>query len=68
MEVEKHSIVLKIVVKEKAIGTNFALYNVYGPYVNRKGFWEAFFSSGMMETRNVIIGGDLNITLSKKEN
>ena len=65
---EKHSTVLKKVVKEKATGTNFALYNVYGPYVNRKGFWEPLFSSGMLETRNVILGGDLNLTLLEKEN
>ena len=68
MLVEKHSSLLKIVLKGKATGTTFSLYNVYGPYLNRKGFWEAFFSLGMLETRNVILGGDLNLTLSQKEN
>ena len=32
MLVEKHSTVLKIVLKEKATGMDFAMYNVYGPY------------------------------------
>ena len=68
MQEEKHSMVLKIVLKEKASGISFAIYNAYGPYQDRKGFWEAFFKSILMETRNVIIEGDLNLTLSKKEN
>ena len=63
MLVEKHSTMLKTMLKEKATGTAFALYNVYGPYLNRKGFWESFFSSRMLEIRNVILGGDLNLTL-----
>ena len=65
---DKYSTMLKIVLKEKAFGISFTMYNVYGPYLDRKGFWEAFFSSGLLESRNVILGGDLNLTLSKKEN
>ena len=59
---------LKTVLKEKASGISFAMYNVYGPYQDRKGFWEAFFSSGFLESRNVILGGDLNLTISEEEN
>ena len=68
MQEEKHSTVLKTVLKEKASGISFAMYNVYGPYQDQKGFWEAFFNSGLLETRNLIIGGDMNLTLSEKEN
>ena len=68
MREEKHSSVLKIVLKEKALGKSFALYNVYGPYLERKGFWEEIFSSRLMEARNVILGEDLNLTLSENEN
>ena len=60
--------VLKKILKEKATGESFSFYNVYGPYMNKKGFWEAFFSLGLLETKNVILGGDLNLTLSKNEN
>ena len=68
MQEEKHSTVLKTVLKEKASSISFAIYNAYGPYQDRKGFSEAFFKSSLMETRNVIIEGDLNLTLSEKEN
>ena len=33
MQEEKHSSVLKIFLKEKSSGKYFALYNVYGPYL-----------------------------------
>ena len=65
---EKHSSVFKIVLKEKASGKSYAMYNVYGPYLERKGFWEEIFISGLIEERNVILCGDLNLTLSKHEN
>ena len=63
---EKHSLALKTILKEKAMGNSYALYNVYRPYQYRKGFWEILFSSGILEPANVILGGDLNLTLSKK--
>ena len=58
----------KTVLKEKVTGESFASYIVYGPYQNMKGLWESFFSSGLLELKNVILGGYLNITLSEKEN
>ena len=68
MQENKHSSVLKIVLKEKSLGKSFAMYNVYWPYLERKGFWEENFISGLIEERNVILGEDLNLTLSEKEN
>ena len=59
---------LKIVLKEKSLGKSFAMYNVYGPYLERKGLWEEIFISRLIEARNVILGGDLNLTLSENEN
>ena len=44
IEVTKHSTVLKIVLKEKSTRESFYLYNVYGPYEERKGLWESFFT------------------------
>ena len=32
VQVEKHSMVLKTILKEKAMGNSYALYNVYRPY------------------------------------
>ena len=63
---DKYSTMLKIVLKEKSFGISFIMYNVYSPYLDRKGFLKAFFSSGLLELENVKLDGDLNITLSKK--
>ena len=63
----KHSTVLKTVLKEKAIGESYTLYNVYGTYQEIKWLWKSIFSSGMLELKNMILGGDLNLTLSEKE-
>ena len=54
--------------KEKSSIESYDFYNVYGPYQNIKVFWELFFSSGLLEPRNMIMGGDLNLTLLEKEN
>ena len=54
--------------KKKASAKSFALYNVYGPYLERKGLWKEIFISTLIEARNMILGGDLNLTLSEKEN
>ena len=43
----KQNTVLKTVLKEKSTKESYALYNVYGPCQERKGFWESFFSSAM---------------------
>ena len=60
---EKHNTVLKTVLKEISYGEFYAFYNVYGPYHNRKVLWEEFFSFGLLEPKNMIMGGDLNLTL-----
>ena len=65
---EKHSSMLKTVLKEKYSGKCFVMYNVYGPYHDQKGLWEEFFTFGLTKARNVILGGDLNLSLTKKEN
>ena len=66
--VAKHNTVLKTVLMEKAIGESYALYNVYGPYQENKGFWETFFFSRMLDPKNMILRGDLNLTFYEKEN
>jgi hypothetical protein len=43
------------------------LINVYGPYVDRIPFWEGLGRSGVLEAPNIILGGDLNFTISMHE-
>ena len=68
IKTKKHNTVLKTTLKEKSFGKIYVIYDVYGPYQNRKVFWKYFFSSGLLEPKNMILGGDLNLTLSEKEN
>jgi len=41
--------------------------NLYGPYGGRKTFWEGIGDSSILKGENVIIGGDINLTLNKRE-
>ena len=41
--------------------------NCYGPYSNRKDFWNQRREDGLLLDPTVIIGGDLNLTLSSRE-
>ena len=41
--------------------------NIYGPYTNRKDFWEKFGGSGIIDFQNIIIVGDLNFTMANSE-
>jgi hypothetical protein len=51
----------------KATKRNINLLNVYGPFLERKAFWTTLASSGLLSLRNLVIAGDLNLTLSSGE-
>lgn len=43
------------------------LINIYGPCHNRVGFWDKLTTSYFMDKDNIIIGGDLNLSLAHVE-
>ena len=50
-------------------GLSFPLniLNVYGPYKNRIQFWDNTLSGGLLNLPNLVLAGDLNLTLSPSE-
>jgi exonuclease III len=47
--------------------TPFKIFNCYAPYKEHEPFWKELFDSGFLHEDNIIIGGDLNFTLSANE-
>ena len=49
------------------IGRLITVLNIYGPYLNRVGFWDSLLSMDLFEGREVVLGGDFNLTLGSSE-
>jgi len=43
------------------------ILNIYGPYRDRAGFWEQLVDCGLLQDGHLILGGDLNLTMSSEE-
>ena len=41
--------------------------NCYGPYLNRLQYWNLIKAGGLLNERGLILGGDLNFTVSARE-
>ena len=55
-----------ILIKASFRGSHFSLsiLNCYGPYLNRDVFWNATARGGLLSLPNLILPGDLNLTLN----
>ena len=43
--------------------SNITLVNIYGPCADRVGYWNNLFEKYFMKGSNLIVGGDLNLSL-----
>jgi hypothetical protein len=43
------------------------MLNCYAPYKDRELFWQPIIDSGLLREEGIIVGGDLNFTLSARE-
>ena len=59
-----------ILVKAKFRGmdTTLDILNCYGPYRDREFFWDRVLRGGLINSPNLILGGDLNLTMNSSEN
>jgi hypothetical protein len=46
---------------------SISLLNVYGPCIEKRTLWDSLAGSGFLDADNLILVGDLNITLSAEE-
>ena len=67
IEIIKHDPTLETKLIDGETGTEFTILNVYGLFYNRKYFWEKIRHTGAMEKEKLILGGDLNLTLTMGE-
>ena len=44
-----------------------SILNVYGPYRDRELFWDKAYCGGLLSILNLVLGGDLNLTLHTSE-
>lgn len=69
IKAKKYSCLVGILISVKMKGHKFPIniLNVYAPYKNRLLFWENLFASEILDVENLLIAGDLNVTLNMDE-
>jgi len=58
---------LLLIGRVKGMEEELKLLNVYGPYRDRISFWNRLAGCGLLNDPNLILAGDLNLTLSHSE-
>jgi hypothetical protein len=51
----------------KDLEKKLMVVNIYGPYMDRRSYWENLITDGELEESNLIIWGDLNLIVSLRE-
>ena len=51
----------------KVFSHTIPILNVYGPYHNRRSFWEQVNQAGILQEKALIMAGALNSTVSLEE-
>ena len=51
----------------RGMSSSVAILNVYGPYIDRELFWEKALRGGILNIPNLVLEGDLNLTLNSLE-
>jgi hypothetical protein len=54
-------------IKNKDLYLAFSVVNIYGSYFDCTPFWEKLIYAGVLLDPHLIVGGDLNFTLSLRE-
>ena len=69
IKVKDFRIVAGILLKACLQGSSFTLsfLNCYGPYCHHEYFWEAVVQGGFLNLPNLVLAGDLNLTLNGSE-
>ena len=64
---QRYGAVVGTELEDSETGKRFMILNVYGPFYDRKTFWERLEGFGAMEFQDLILGGNLNLTLTNNE-
>jgi hypothetical protein len=58
---------ISVNLKHKNNDLSFTVVNIYGPYSDRASFWEDLVSVDVFRDPLLVVGGDLNFTLSLRK-
>lgn len=53
--------------KDKDLGKVFLILNLYGPYADRRTYWDSLIHQRVLREDNLILDGELNLTISPRE-
>ena len=58
---------LATIFHSQELGREFIVLNLYGPYAESVSYWEKLFWIDLIKQNALIVGGELNFSLGRKE-